>query len=255
MNNKYCMMAVDCDPDREVYPELQWLGLESLYSIMDIIPLTFSVRRDWEIERKTGDIDYCFQLPVIKKAEELGMSIGIHYHSVDVNDNFTHDPTYLDAPNKYKSSFHSGFGYEGFLSDISSLGYKLDFSPMPDALGDRFNWLNWKNNPTWDGDTLRMPVQTMSTRACRAKNNTATVHPTAPHILFKKLVREFEKTDNDTLCCYFHADELCGRIGGFRNFVYGKYNLKKNIKYLKKRGYIFEDADAVYDRYLRKRND
>lgn len=250
---RYCMMGIDCDPDRCTYPELNWNGVRSIEKILGVIPFALNIRRDFEIASKTGDIDYCFNFPIIQKAKEFGCSVGIHYHSTDKEGKFFHDPQHLNAPNEFKNSIHDGWCYEGLLKEESKLGYKLNYSPMPGGSGAYYHWVNWDNEPKWIDDMLVLPVQTIKTRIARTYNNIATVHPTAPPLLFRRIVKEFEKTNNNTLCCYFHADELFGFIDGIRKYAYSQRNLISNIKFMKKRGFMFENASQVYERFLNER--
>lgn len=247
------MIGIDCDPDRNVYPKLKWNGFNSVEQILGVVPFALNVRYDLEIASKTGDINYCINNKIVKKAKDAGCSVGIHYHSTDKHGNFMHNPKYLNAPDEFKVSIHDGWCYNGLLEEQSKLGYKLNYSPMPGGNGEYYHWVGWKNKPKWIGDMLVLPVQTIKTRIARTHNNIATVHPTAPGLLFRRIVREFEISGNNTLCCYFHADELYGYIGGMRSYVYGECHLMDNIDYMKKRGFIFQNAEQVYERFLNER--
>lgn len=247
--NRYCLIGIDCDPDRDVYPKLKWDGFNSVRKILGIAPFALNVRYDLEIACKMHNINYCLQNSIVKEAKEAGCSVGIHYHSTDKHGKFMHNPKYLDAPDEFKVSIHDGWCYNGLLEEQAKLGYKLNYSPMPGSSGDYYHWIGWENKPKWIDDMLVLPVQTIKTRIARTHNNIATVHPTAPPLLFRRIVREFEHTDNNTLCCYFHADELYGYMGGYRSYIYGKHNLLENIKFLIERGYIIQNAEEVYERF------
>ena len=245
---KYCMMGIDCDPDRNS-KTLQWSGMSAIEGVLGIVPFALNVRFDPEAEK----VDHI----VIFKAELAGCSVGIHFHAVDMygdlNVNFA--SAWLDAvSDAYKISIHDGWCNHEALDYEAAAGFKLNYSPMPGAYGPRHDWRRWPNAPVWYSGMLCLPVQTIKTRIARTHNNISTVHPTAPPILFKRLVKAFEESGNDTFCCYFHADELNGAIGGLRGWVYSKDNLLSNIRYLLDRGYIFENAETVYERFCADRS-
>ena len=240
---RYCMMGIDCDPDRDVYPKLAWRGFESVANILHEVPFALNVRFDQEAQM--------INHPMVTRARDAGCSVGIHFHPCNKEGFYDVEAArgiLESVPDQFKVSMHDGWCNHEFLVDEADAGFKLNYSPMPGAIGPQHDWEYWPNEPHWSR-MLLLPVQTMKTRIARTINNIATVHPTAPPILFKRLVQEFEKTDNNTFCCYFHADELNGAIGGLRGKVYSKRNLLKNISYLRKRGYIFENAEQVYERF------
>lgn len=243
------MMGIDCDPDRNVYPKLAWTGVDAIEQILGLIPFVLNMRFDRETTQLTK--------PIVNKAIAHGCSVGIHYHPVNADGTFNSSWTnaydmFNLIPDDFKSSMHDGWGWQGLLDLEEKVGFKINYSPLPGAVGPNHDWRNWKNKPKWRGNMLTLPVQTIKTRISRSINNIATVHPTAPPILFRRLVRAFEETHNNTFCCYFHADELNGAIGGLRRYVYSRHNLIKNIHYLKSRGYIFQNANDVYSRFVEK---
>jgi hypothetical protein len=63
---------------------------------------------------------------------------------------------------------------------------------------------------------------------------------TAP-LLYRRLLRSFFRTGADFFVSYFHADEIAGAVGGWRNQLYSYRNLIANIATLRRmavaRGY------------------
>ncbi len=246
MSSKYCLIGIDCDPDRNS-KELQWTGLDSMKDILPYARFTLNIRCD--PQANTFDHD------IVQEAIKHNSSVGVHYHRCNKEGAYsTEFDEYLDIPKEeYRISMHDGWCHNELLKRQAELGYKFNYSPMPESHGPYYDWRGWPNSPVWYNEMLILPVQTIKTRIARTYNKVATVHPTAPHFLFKKLVEAFEETGNDTFCCYFHSDELNGAIGGLRGKVYSKRNLLKNIEYLDKKGFTFENANQIYERFCSRR--
>ena len=248
---KYCMMGIDCDPDRNSVP-LRWTGFNAVAEIMFQGPFALNVRMDEEILGATGYADYCLRNhPVIREARRAGCSVGVHFHPTDGAGQFAlaHTGVLRLVPEKFKVSVHDGWCNGLSIPAEAKVGFKLNYSPLPGSYGPYYDWRGWPNRPVWHKGMLILPTQTIKTWISRTYNGIATVYPTAPHWHYRRLVKAFEKTGNDTLVTTFHADELNGAIGGLRARVYSKKNLIRNIKYLKERGYIFQNANEVYERY------
>ena len=264
------MMGVDCDPDRSSLGPLTWSGVQSIkYLLMDldkgkngfVVPFALNIRFDNEIKGYYGKADTCLYLLSndIGWAKGYGCSVGIHYHSTTISGEFVRGPInpygILSVPKEFKVSVHDGWCDHRNLEFEMRSGFKLNYSPCPEGFGPNYDWRGWPNRPVWMKDMLILPTQTMKTRFGRAYNHINTVHPTAPPYFFRRLVKEFEKTGNDTLCCYFHADEIVGKTGSrLRNFIYDVANLKQNIRWLRNRGYKFENAEDVYKRFRASRD-
>lgn len=253
---RYCMMGVDCDPDRDGSSSsfLQsWKGVQNLQYVIKRLqtPLAVNLRYDYGVHE--GRYWLC-QTDFIESLKCFGCSVGIHYHGynpsleIDWSDRYVVDCLGDIVGDPLKVSIHTGRCNQSNFDTYATLGFKLNYSPLPGAIGFQHNYIGWLNEPRWVGDMLVLPTQTMKTRIGRAYNHINPVHPTAPLWLFRRLVKAFEKSGNDTLCCYFHADELKG-IVGWRRYFYGESNLKQNIAYLQNRGYVFQNAEQVYERF------
>jgi len=250
---KYCMIGIDCDPDRNSkWPRYTWTGFNSVREILDYGPFALNVRMDEEIAGLyCNDPMWCFNNPVVDEAKLAGCSVGVHFHPTgrDGCKRNGHTKVLLGTPDEFKISIHDGWLNHESLNDEAAAGFKLNYSPAPGSHGPYYDWRDWPNRPVWHKGMLILPTQTIKTWISRTYNGIATVYPTAPHWHYRRLVKAFEKTGNDTLVTTFHADELNGAIGGLRARVYSKKNLIRNIRYLKERGYIFQNANEVYERY------
>ena len=259
--NRYCMIGVDCDPDRDGSdPSLFqfWEGVKNLqYAVKRLsTPLAVNLRCDCGIKIESlslGSGYWLTQTNLIECLKSFGCSVGVHYHGY--NESFEIDwdeQLIMDSLGRviepFKVSIHTGWCNQSNFSRYAAYGFKLNYFPLPGAVGYGHDYSNYPNKPQWIGNMLVLPTQTIKTRIGRAYNHINPVHPTAPNWLFRRLVKAFEQTDNNTLCCYFHADELKG-ITGWRHYFYNESNLKQNIDYLKSREYVFQNAEQVYERF------
>lgn len=255
MKQRYAMIAIDCDPDRNMGGVMSWKGIEKIEEILGLALFTLNIRSDGEILGYYGAQNIMFDHPIVNKAKRFGCSIGTHFHLTNERGEFDKNGVkyLINVPRQYRISIHDGWCNHEIIGSESKL-FKVNFSPCPGGRGPHYDWIGWSRKITRLNDMLFLPTHTMRHRLNRAYNNFATVHTTAPPYWFKRLINHYEKVGKcDTLVTYFHADEL-GCIGDWRDFIYSKTNLINNIKMLRKRGYILQNVRQVYRR-IKKSHD
>lgn len=238
MKTIYVAIGVDCDPDRDTYPNLRFRGIEAISKLFEIpdVKWTFNLRCDIQIP---------LQHISMKQANDLGHQLAWHLHyynawnerdysTIDENIKCLLDTTW--RPN----TIHMGWTFQNEYSikRLYEIGVRNDYSPLPGlANGDEFNWLDWPMRPKlWHGvrmiPTYTFPNRILSRRfeGNRVMLTTAT-HP----FLYRRLIDSWFASGLDFFVSYFHADEIVSVLPDWRKHLYSLRYLESNLVYFRKK--------------------
>lgn len=276
----YVAIGVDCDPDRDVYPErLRWRGVEAVTRLLEIedVRWTLNVRADTQIRNYCGNAAFCWEEyhHIWRLAEARGCAIAwhLHYFGADgkqdtsesnILENIEIGSAALGRPDVV----HMGWTFQNDFSlrHLARAGVRIDYSPVPrmrfTGRGgvDAYDWSRFAYRPQhWHGVRM-IPAFSAFDRvlAHRFRTERVLLTTTTRPILYRRLLDDFFATGADFFVSYFHADEIAGAVGGWRNrHLYSFDNLRANLQTLRERaaraGYalrfvnVRELADILFD--------
>lgn len=278
----YVAIGVDCDPDRDVYPaHLAWRGVERLPRLFDIpdVKWTLNVRADSQIAAYCGTAGYCWdqyaELWSTARARGHEVAWHLHYFGDDARAQDTSDANICRnvaigaAATGPPPAIHMGWTFQNDTSirRLAEAGVTVDYSPVPRlAFGgragtDRYDWGEFAYRPQrWHGVRM-IPTYSYADRWLSRRFGTERVMltTTTTPVLYRRLLRSFFHTGSDFLVSYFHADEIAGAVGGWRNTLYSYRNLLSNLTTLRqmaeRHGYVLrfvtisELADLLFDEH------
>jgi len=272
-------IGVDCDPDRDSR-KLKWKGIEAIPKLFDIpgVKFTLNVRADSQIKEECGDYNYCHKAykGIWEEAKRRGYEIAWHLHFYERSSVVTGDWIQSfnagiirdSIKNAYPlQTIHMGWCWQNprTIRLLADVGVRVDYSPLPGMrFADKIAWYNWTHFPYHpvylkDCDVLMLPAFTYKDKLLARKSETDYImlHPTITPIFYSRLLRVFKRRDMDHLVMYFHADEIAGAVGGWRNRLYTFDNLRRNIDKIRKLGVEFvtiSELRGSYENYFRSQS-
>jgi hypothetical protein len=253
----YVAIGVDCDPDRDAYPErLAWRGIEALPRLWEGLPQvrwTLNVRADTQVRDYCGSAAHCLTeyRRVWDEAVEHGSEVAWHLHyfgrngARDVSDQNVLDNIRVGAeaigPPKV---VHMGWTFQNAFSvqQLYQAGVRIDYSPVPRLAfagrggTDAYDWSRWAYRPRlWHGVRM-IPAYSFRHRLLARRFGTERVMlttTTAP-FLYRLLLADFFRSGSDFFVTYFHADELVPAVGGWRDRLYAFDHLATNLRTLER---------------------
>ena len=248
-------IGIDCDPDRDAYPaRLAWRGIEQLTRLFDIpdVKWTFNIRADTQVRDYCGSAGYCREQyrQVWDAALRHGSALAWHLHYFDRNGkqdtseaNIAENVRLGAEALGHPETIHMGWTFQNDFSIglLYEAGVRVDYSPVPRMRFNghhgvhQFDWSEFSYRPQlWHGVRM-VPAYTFPHRLLSRRFGTERVMlttTTAP-LLYRALLREFFRTGSDFFVSYFHADEIAGAVGGWRDRLYGYGNLVTNLRRLR----------------------
>jgi hypothetical protein len=251
----YVAIGVDCDPDRSSYPrQLTWRGIEALPRLLDIddVRWTLNVRADTQVRDYCGSAAYCWQRyrDVWDNAVERGSSIAWHLHyfgrdgrqdvsEANILENITVGSEALEGP----SVVHMGWTFQNDFSlrQLARVGVRVDYSPVPRLRFagrggvDAYDWHHFAYRPQYRHGVQMIPAYSFrhTVLARRFGTERVLLTTTTTPLLFRSLLSDFFRTGSDFFVSYFHADEIIGGVGGWRDRLYSYRHLVANIERLR----------------------
>ncbi len=251
----YAAVGVDCDPDRDSYPDrLTWRGVEALPRLFELdgVKWTLNVRADTQVRDYCGSAAYCYERyrSIWDAARQHGSAIAWHLHYFDregrqdiseanILENIRVGSEALGRP----EVVHMGWTFQNDFSirHLYEAGVRVDYSPAPrmrfTGRGhvDAYDWSRFAYRPVlWHGVRM-IPVYTFPHWFLQRRFRTERVMlttTTAP-VLYRALLKEFFRTGADFFVSYFHADELVPALGDWRDRLYRFQNLRTNLRQLR----------------------
>lgn len=246
----YVAIGIDCDPDRDVYPEvLSFRGVEAIPELLHDLPdvrWTLNVRQDSQIEARLGSVDHCLREyeKVFSSAVDRGsmVALHLHYYGADGNQDVRRSNVARNVMLGTRSKpdvVHMGWTYQDAESVelLGDAGVKVDYSPLP---GMKFRGRNGSDSYDWSGFAYRpqvwrgvrmIPAYTYKDALLSRRFGsdrvmlTTCTHP----ILYDRLLRSFFDTGMDFFVSYFHADELVSALPDWRRWLYSRRHLRRNL--------------------------
>lgn len=281
MKKLYAAIGIDCDPDRDSYPEkLTFRGIENISLLHEIenVKWTFNIRADSQIRNFFGSADYCYRnyRGIWDDALEKGSALALHLHyfgqdwsqntdEQNIIDNVDMGTKALDGPD----IVHMGWTFQNQFSirKLYDSGIRIDYSPLPRMkyagrnTTDAYDWSEFAYRPNiWKGVKM-IPSYTYKDRLLGWRFGTDRVmltictHP----ILYRRLLKSFFETGSDFFVTYFHIDEIISALSDWRSNLYSLKNLKANIRNIRvlaeRNGYeveflnMRELAGVLFDEY------
>ena len=251
-------IGIDCDPDRDAYPaRMAWRGVETLPRLLEIedVRWTFNVRADTQVRDYCGSAGFCWERyqPIWNRALMQGSAVAWHLHYFDrhgrqdvsepnILENINVGAEALDHPDVV----HMGWTFQNdfSLQHLAEVGVRVDYSPVPRMQHagrsgvDAYDWSRFAYRPQYWHGVRMLPAFSSPDPLLRRRFGTERVimTTTTSPLLFRRLLRDFFKTGADFFISYFHADELAGAVGGWRNHLYSYRNLVTNIRTLREYG-------------------
>nr|MBN2276599.1 hypothetical protein [candidate division Zixibacteria bacterium] len=255
-NKLYVAIGIDCDPDRDTYPEkMTFRGIENIPKLFDLpdIKWTFNIRADSEVRDYHGSAHYCYQQyrEIWETVLRHGSAWAWHLHYYDNHNRQDISETNIvenirlgsEALN-HPDLVHMGWTFQNEFSirRLYEAGVRVDYSPLPKMKfdgrrgTDMYDWGNVSYEPyIWHGVKM-IPAYTFKSRLLAHRFGTERVMLTTctTPLLFKMLVRDFFKNSHAQFFVnYFHIDEIISALRDWRRKLYSFDNLKKNIEYIK----------------------
>jgi hypothetical protein len=253
----YVAIGVDCDPDRDTYPfRMTWRGVEAIARLFDLpdVHFTLNIRADSQIQDYFGSAAFCRERfdSVWTRAESRGHALAWHLHYFDrcgrqdVSEaNIRRNIELGAAALPCHTTVHMGWTYQSDVSlrALAEAGVEVDYSPVPRLRFagrggvDRYDWSGFGPRPQRRCGIRMVPAFSYRDRILRRHFRTervlltTTTHPR----LFNRLTDAFFESGSDFLVSYFHADEIAGAVGGWRDRLYGLAHLRHNIRALRER--------------------
>jgi len=280
LHDLYVAIGVDCDPDRDVYPRhLAWRGVEHVPRLLAIpdVKWTLNVRADSQVAAYCGSAGYCWEqyAGVWDAARAQGSEVAWHLHYFGA-DHYNQDVSEANiraniamgaAATGPPPVVHMGWTFQSDASvrQLAAVGVQIDYSPVPRLAfagrsgTDQYDWSEFAYRPRrWHGVRM-IPTYSYADRwlSKRFKTERVMLTTTTTPVLYRRLLRSFFETGSDFLVSYFHADEIAGAVGGWRNRLYSYDNLVTNLATLRRmaarRGYrvrfvtVSALADILFD--------
>ncbi len=256
MKNLYVAIGIDCDPDRDSYPErLTWSGVEALPRLFEMEPgvkWTLNVRADTQIRDYCGSAAYCYEKyrHIWDVALEQNCAIAWHLHYFDrhgrqdtseanILENIEIGSEALGRPDV----IHMGWTFQNEFSiqHLYQVGVRVDYSPVPRMAfaGQEgvhtFDWSQFASRPkVWHGVRM-IPAYTFPhwLLSRRFETERVMLTTTTTPLLYGCLLKDFFHSGSDFFVSYFHADELVPAVGGWRNRLYRFSHLATNLRRLR----------------------
>lgn len=276
----FVAIGVDCDPDRDVYPRrLRWRGVEALPRLFEIddVRWTLNVRADTQVRQYCGSAAHCWEeyRDIWRLAEARGSATAwhLHYFGADgrqdisesnILENIAVGSEALGRPDVV----HMGWTFQNDFSlrHLARAGVRVDYSPVPRMryVGhggvDAYDWSRFAYRPQlWHGVRM-IPAFSAFDRvlARRFRTERVMLTMTTRPFLYRRLLDDFFASGADFFVSYFHADEIAGAVGGWRNrLLYHVEHLRTNLRELRARAEraryevrfvtIRELADILFD--------
>lgn len=254
MKKLYVAIGIDCDPDRDTYPEfLTFKGLDSVYFLRDIsdVKWTFNIRCDTQIRDYFGISEYCYNAyrSILDVFENSGSQIALHLHYYD-KDGFQDVSEgniieNVDVSGRLnKNTVHMGWTFQNdfSLQQLYNSGIRIDYSPLPGMKysgrngSDFYDWNDFLYRPMIRKKIKMIPTYTYRDRILCRRFGTERVMLTtctAP-FLYNRLLKSFFSTGSDFFVTYFHVDEIISALPDWRKILYSLNNLKRNIETIKR---------------------
>ena len=254
----YVAIGVDCDPDRDVYPaRLCWRGVEALPRLFEIddVRWTLNVRADTQVRQYCGSASYCWEeyRDIWRLAEARGSVIAWHLHYFDADGRQdTSEANVLENIEVGSSALghpdivHMGWTFQNDFSlrQLARAGVRIDYSPVPRMRFrghggvDAYDWSRFAYRPQFWHGVRMIPAFSAFDPVLSRRFGTERVMlttTTRPQ-LYRRLLDDFFASGADFFVSYFHADEIAGAVGGWRNRVlYSFDSLTANIRALRER--------------------
>jgi hypothetical protein len=248
-------IGIDCDPDRDAYPaQMAWRGVETLPRLLELehVRWTFNIRADTQVRDYCGSADFCWAKyrSIWHRAMANGSAVAWHLHYFDRNgrqdvsesnilENIAVGAKALGHPDVV----HMGWTFQNDFSirHLAEAGVRVDYSPVPRMQyngrggADAYDWSRFAYRPQYWHGVRMLPAFSYADPLLSRHFGTERVilTTTTRPILFRRLLDAFFETGADFFVSYFHADELAGAVGGWRNHLYSYRNLIANIKALR----------------------
>jgi len=256
MRKIYVSIGIDCDPDRDTYPEkLTFRGIENIPSLFKIegVKWTFNIRADTQIRDYLGSADYCYHRyrQIWDLAETHGSALAWHLHYFDKNgrqdtseSNILENIQLGSEALKKPDVVHMGWTFQNEFSigKLYDAGVKIDYSPLPRMRFsgrngvDRYDWSTFAYRPQYWRGVKMIPAYTFRNRvlARRFRSERVMLTICTDSRLYRMLLRDFFKSGSDFFVAYFHSDEIASALPHWRKTLYSFKNLKNNIQILRK---------------------
>lgn len=275
----FVAIGVDCDPDRDAYPErLAWRGVEALPRLFELrdVRWTFNVRADTQVRDYHGSAAYCRERydSIWSEAVRRGSALAWHLHyfgsdgrqdvsESNILENIRIGSAALGSPDV----LHMGWTFQNDFSirHLARAGVRVDYSPAPRMRFagrggvDAYDWAAFAYRPQlWHGVRM-VPAYTFahSLLARRFRTERVLLTLTTAPLLYRALLHDFFRTGLDFLVTYFHADEIVPALSDWRSRLYGFDHLVANLRTLRsmaeRRGYrvrfvtVRELAEILFD--------
>ena len=252
----YVAIGIDCDPDRATYPHrLTWRGVEALPRLLETEPeikWTLNIRADTQVRDYCGSAGYCYERyrPVWDAARAQGSAIAWHLHYYDrTGRQDTSDANILEniaigsAALGRPDVVHMGWTFQNDFSirRLYEAGVRVDYSPVPrmafagNGGVQEFDWSGFAYRPRiWHGVRM-IPAYTFPhwLLSRRFRTERVMLTTTTSTLLYRYLLKDFFRSGADFFVSYFHADELVGGAGGWRDRLYRFSHLVANLRLLR----------------------
>lgn len=233
MKTIYVAIGIDCDPDRDTYPDLTFRGIDNIPKLFEIpdVKWTFNIRADSQSSICPKKYRYLWGIAVAHGCE---LAWHLHYYDgVDVS------IAAAQAVNWTPQTVHMGWTFQNEYSikRLYEIGVRNDYSPLPGlANGDEFNWLDWPMRPKlWHGVRM-IPAYTFPNRILsrRFEGNRVMLTTCTHPFLYHQLIKSWFASGLDFFVSYFHVDEIISALPDWRKHLYSFPYLVSNIRYFKK---------------------
>jgi len=251
----YVAIGVDCDPDRSSYPSrLTWRGVEALPRLLEIpdVRWTLNVRADTQVRDRCGSAGYCWDTyrDIWDALCARGSSIAWHLHyfgrdgrqdtsEANILENVAVGVEALEGPHVV----HMGWTFQNDFSlrQLARVGVRTDYSPVPRLRFagrggvDAYDWHDFSYRPQYRHGIRMIPAYSFHDPllARRFRTERVLLTTTTVPILYNRLLLDFFRSGSDFFVSYFHADEIAGEVGGWRDRLYGFRHLAINIERLR----------------------
>ncbi len=254
MKDLYVAIGIDCDPDRDSYPQrLTWRGIEALPRLLDLpdVKWTLNVRADTQVRDYCGSAGYCYDhyREIWSAARQHGSAIAWHLHYFDrqgrqdiSEDNILENIRLGSEALGRPEVIHMGWTFQNEFSitHLHEAGVRIDYSPAPrmrfpgNGQVDAYDWSQFAYRPMVWHDVRMIPVYTFRHRllARRFRTERVMLTTTTAPVLYRSLLADFFRSGSDFFVSYFHADELVPALGDWRDRLYRFRNLRANLRHL-----------------------